>query len=97
MVCAAKFAAEGRDGVGRSTFLCVAHKRTNKDDKNKPPAQIIQPEEIERIRQAWERHGQPKIPTPGMRETDAIARRLGLASTGNMVRMVKSAGKRVNK
>jgi hypothetical protein len=44
LVCAAKFGAEGRDGVGRSTFLCVAHKRTDRDDKDKPPAQIIQPE-----------------------------------------------------
>lgn len=93
LVCAAKFGAEGRDGVGRSTFLCVAHKGTEKDDKDQPPAQIIQADEIAGIRKAWERYGQPEIPAAGLHETDGIARRLGLPSPENMVRMVNSSGK----
>jgi len=90
MVCSAAFNAEGRDGVGPLTFLAVAHRRDEKDHKDKPPGRIIYPEEIAELKKVWEKFGRPKIPGAAFRTTDEIARRIGAATTGNLVRAVKS-------
>lgn len=56
---AAKFAAEGCQGVGRSTVIAVTHKPKPKEEKW---FTLIQPEQEDKIRKEWEKHSRPKIP-----------------------------------
>ena len=94
MVCAAAFSAEGRDGVGPLRLLAVVHKRDEKEPKEKLPGELIQPDEIAKLRRAWDRYGRPTIPKAALVITDEIARRIGVTSVGNMTRMVNSAAKK---
>jgi hypothetical protein len=76
-VAAAKFAAERCDGVGKDTTMFVTHKRTDKDKAGIPPGRFIPPEDVEILRDIWEKYSRPKIPDDALLKLHQIAQRAG--------------------
>jgi ATP-dependent protease HslVU (ClpYQ) peptidase subunit len=96
-VASAKFAAEscGDGGVGRDTFMFIAHKRTEEDPKDKPPGHTIQPSDIDALRKMWERYSKPRIPRDAAMKLHEIAGRYGGGSLTGMVNTIKHSMRRV--
>jgi hypothetical protein len=91
-VAAAKFASESCEGVGKSTVMAVTHKRTEKDSAEKPPMELVQPDQIEILRGLWERYTKPKIPDEAIPHLCAIAQRaVGEVTPGAAIRMTINA------
>jgi hypothetical protein len=76
-VAAAKFSAENCDGVGKSTCMLVM--RAGSSEKQQPDnsTTIIQPYQVEQMREIWEAHGKPKIPEEGLETLHTIAVQTG--------------------
>jgi len=74
-VAAAKFASESCEGVGKSTVMAVTHKRTEKDSAEKPPMEVVQPDQIAILRGLWETYTRPKIPDEAIFDLCVIAQK----------------------
>ncbi|GAC1436662.1 MAG: hypothetical protein NVS1B11_36050 [Terriglobales bacterium] len=59
-VAAAKFSAEADSNVGENTFMWIGYP----DDhvQSGPPGWLLQPNQVQRLREIWERHGKPRQP-----------------------------------
>jgi hypothetical protein len=91
-VAAAKFASESCEGVGKSTVIAVTHKRTEKNSTEKPPMELVQPDQIEILRGLWETHTKPKIPEEVIPHLCAIAQKtVGEVTPGAAIRMAINA------
>jgi hypothetical protein len=62
-VAAAKFAAEQAEGVGKVTSLLVTWKRRESDPEKRPPAKFFESADIDKLREIWEEHGKPRVPS----------------------------------
>jgi hypothetical protein len=78
-VAAAKFSAENCDGVGRSTNIVITRNPRVVSGKEKYVI-VIQPKEIDVLRNLWEKYGRPKIPIQGLDKLNSIACEAGTSN-----------------
>jgi ATP-dependent protease HslVU (ClpYQ) peptidase subunit len=71
-VSSAKFAAEGCEGVGKTTTMYVSWKRTENDPPNRPSGNFVHPPQIDELRRVWDKYGKPRIPTQALPLTHKI-------------------------
>jgi hypothetical protein len=93
-VAAAKFSAEKCHGVGESTTMFVGKKAESDRGSEKPPGYLLQPIEIEQLRDFWDRHGKPSIPALHISQldtlTDSISEKVGPTQRQSVDRMVRA-------
>ena len=76
-VAASKFAAEKCVGVGTDTTIYITRKRDEKDDSASRRDASFKENDIQTLRELWERHSKPKIPNDAILKLHEIARRAG--------------------
>lgn len=95
-VAAAKFMSESSAGqyVGQRTAMYISWKRREGEDEPGKLAGVpVQPDQVDAVREAWERHGRPKIPDRARRVTASIIGKLGLATVHDMMSDVNAAAR----
>jgi hypothetical protein len=92
-VAAAKFSAERCHGVGESTTMFVGKKPGPEKDSKQFAGYLLQPTEIELLRDFWNQHGKPKIPALHISQldnlTDGICDKIGSTQRYSLERMVR--------
>jgi hypothetical protein len=73
-VAAAKFMAESVGGVGKHTAMYVSWKR--QPNEKKPAGEVVQPDDINILRELWEKYGKPNIPDEARLPATRIAGKL---------------------
>jgi hypothetical protein len=73
-VAAAKFAAEQADGVGKDTSLLVTWKRRKSDPENRLAAKFFDSAQLDSLREIWEEHGRPKVPSARYQDLIALTK-----------------------
>ena len=96
-VASAKFAAEKSRGqdVGPHTSLYIIEK--HREGEPCPPGRFVQPTEVDRLRDIWERHGRPKIDDDVHGELCKITKSIGYdahISADRIVSTLRSASQK---
>jgi ATP-dependent protease HslVU (ClpYQ) peptidase subunit len=73
-VAAAKFSSEAH-GIGKHTQLCVIRKQMPEDADDRASRILIQPDELDKLREIWESKGRPTVPQDALDFTSSIASR----------------------
>jgi hypothetical protein len=100
-VAAAKFSAEKCHGVGESTMMFVGKKTPPEEVSEDPTGCMLQPVEIERLRDFWNQYGKPKIPALHISQLDAlsdgIAVKLGLTQQQAVEKLVRDVNQAISR
>jgi ATP-dependent protease HslVU (ClpYQ) peptidase subunit len=82
-VACAKFSSEKSSGldVGQHTSIFVSRKRSESDEVGRPPGDFLQQDEIQELRDLWNRHLRPRIPDESRLPIAKIAGRLSSGKT----------------